>query len=279
MKRQYIFRLVAIALIGVAWCTGCTTSNRNAEGIRYFGQAQYDRAMTAFQAALSADPENPDSYYNIAATYHQSAKISLQSGLAAQAQQQYDQADQYYRLCLAKNPNHTAAYRGLAVLFMECRHPEAAFNLLLGWEQANPTSTEPKIELARLYQEFAQICTQQGRAEDAANCQATTLQYLEKVLTVDPGNFRALRALGHLKEQGGDIVGAISDYRRSLQSNPGQKDLETRITALEQGAGYTPAPVTSPVSGISSGISTTGATVYSGSSQTALGSVVGRPAF
>lgn len=189
-------------------------------------------------------------------------------GQPAVAQQQYDEAARNYQLCLSKNPNHTDAYRGLTSLYMDCANAEAAFNLLLGWFQANPVSPDPKIELARLYQEYAQIRLLQGSQEDYASNSNSAITLLNQTLSIDPNNFRALRALGYIKEQNKDYVGAISDYRRSLQSNPSQKDLETRITALEQGAGYV-LPNATP--NITYPTTTGGATTYGSTTRTASG--------
>ena len=213
---------------------GCASQNQTAEGIRYYGQAQYDHAITAFQSVLKENPNDPNTLYNIAATYHQSARSSLQTGQAAAAQQQYGQALQYYQLCLAKNANHADAYRGLAALYMDCQNPEAAFKLLIDWYNANPVSVEPKIELARLYQEFTQICMLQGRSEVAQQYRDTPEKLLLQALAIEPENYRALRALGYLKEQNGDISEAVADYKRSLQAHPQQQDVADRITALLQ---------------------------------------------
>ncbi len=232
--------LLALSLALSPAIVGCTSYTRNAEGIRYFGQARYNDAMTAFQKAQTADPNNPDVYYNMAATYHQSAKVSLQMGQPAMAQQQFDEAVRTYQQCLTKDLNHTAAYRGLATLYMDCANAEAAFNVLIGWAKANPVAPEPKIELARLYQEYAQIRLIQGSEEESRDNLNSAVFLLQQVLSVDPNNFRAHRALGYLKEQSQDYAGALSAYRSSLQSNPSQKDLEIRIAALEQDAGTMP---------------------------------------
>jgi len=115
---------------------------------------------------------------------------------------------------------------------MDGQNPEAAFQLLINWNNANPVSAEPKLELARLYQEFAQISMIQGRTEVAQQCRDAAERLLQQVLTSEPTHYRALRALGFLKEQRGDIAGAVFDYQRSLQANPQQRDLENRIATL-----------------------------------------------
>ncbi|MCL2743338.1 MAG: tetratricopeptide repeat protein [Planctomycetaceae bacterium] len=227
-----MYRLIIIGICSVL-LTGCSFS-RNSEGLRYFEQQRYDQAMTSFLAALQRDPNNPEVYYNIAATYHQSARVSAQTGNTAVAVQQYDEAEKYYRLCLTKNPNHTSAYRGLSVLYLEKMNPDAAFQLLINWSNANPAASEPKIELARIYQEFSQICLAQGRKDVARTCLETTVRKLQEVIAVEPANYRALRALGYLREQGGDIPNALGDYRLSLQANPNQQDLAEHIKKLEQ---------------------------------------------
>ena len=227
MMKGFCFVPLLILLV-----SGCASQNQTAAGIRYYGQAQYDAAMTAFQSVLKTNPNDPNTLYNIAATYHQSAKVSHQSGQSATAQQHYEQAAQYYQLCLAKDVNHADAYRGLTALYMDCQKAEAAFQLLTGWYNANPVSAEPKLELARLYQEYAKICTVQGHADVAQDCRKTAEHYLQQVLATDSMNYRAFRALGYLKEESGDIAGAVFEYQRSLQTNPQQQDLENRIAAL-----------------------------------------------
>jgi len=226
-------RLYIVSLL-IVLTLGCASQNQTAEGIRYYGQAQYDNALTSFQSALKTNPNDSNILYNIAATYHQSARVSLRTGHAAAAQQQYGQALQYYQLCLANNTNHVDAYRGLATLYMDCQNAQSAFTLLIDWYNANPVSVEPKIELARLYQEFTQICMLQGRTEVAQQYRDTPEKLLQQALAIEPTNYRALRALGYLKEQNGDIAGAVTEYQRSLQAYPHQSDLESRVTALTQ---------------------------------------------
>jgi len=228
MRRFYAISLLMVLVLG------CASQNYNIEGVRYYGQARYDAAITAFQSALQANPNDPNALYNIAATYHQSARTSLRSGHMAAAQQQYEQAAQYYQLCLTKDSNHADAYRGLSTLHMDCQNGEAAYQLLRNWYDANPVSLEPKLEFARFYQEFAQICMIQGRTEDAQRYRDTTEKLLQQVLATESTNHRALRALGFLKEQSGDIAGAVAEYQRSLQIHPQQQDLVARVSALTQ---------------------------------------------
>jgi len=211
---------------------GCATQNYNTEGVRYYGQAQYDAAIMSFQSALRGNPNDPNTLYNIAATYHQSARTSLRSGNTAAALQQYEQADQYYQLCLTRDINHANAYRGLSALYMDRQQGEAAYQLLTNWYNANPLAVEPKLEYARFYHEYARIFTMVGDVERARVYRGVAEKFLQEVFAIEPTNYRALRALGFLKEENNDIAGALVEYQRSLQSHPQQPDLTERIATL-----------------------------------------------
>ena len=226
MRGYFIVTLLLLLTLG------CAAQNHTAEGMRFFGQARYDAALASFRSALQSNPNNANALYNIAATYHQSARASLQLGQTEAALQQYEQAAQYYLRSLAQNANHADAYRGLASLYMDRQNPGAAFELLGNWNQANPIAAEPKLELARLHQEWAQIVIVQGHTEIAQRSRDAAAQILQHVLTTEPSNYRALRALGFLREQSGDIQGAVIEYSRSLQANPQQQDLAERVAIL-----------------------------------------------
>jgi tetratricopeptide (TPR) repeat protein len=82
------------------------------DGVRYFQQGQYPVALQRFDAALTIDPQNADTYYNKAAVYHR-------MGLATRDQNTLNQAESLYNQCLNLNPNHVDCHRGLAVLLAE----------------------------------------------------------------------------------------------------------------------------------------------------------------
>src|ERR1700741_1473258 len=87
--------LVAAALL-CALPLGCRaiSTGRNVDGVRYFQQGQYPVAIQRFDAALTIDPKNPDSYYNKAAVLHR-------TGLANRDQNSLTQAESLYQQCLA----------------------------------------------------------------------------------------------------------------------------------------------------------------------------------
>ena len=204
------------------WQNGCNlyqTQYGNTSGVQLFSEGKHAEALARFQSAVEANPDDADSYYNIAAVYHY-------LGRTHQDANQYALAGQNYQLCLAKNPNHAPAHRGYAVWFMEQNRQEEAMELLKNWNHLNPNVSAPKIELARLYQELGQ------------NREA--IDYLTAAIAIDPKNARAHRALGYLRELSSDWNQAILNYKHSLEADPNQPDLVSRISFLENQADRTP---------------------------------------
>ncbi|HTQ39362.1 MAG TPA: tetratricopeptide repeat protein [Pirellulales bacterium] len=207
---------------GLGGC-GWMSTGENSEGVRLFQMGNYDGAASDFREAMQNDPNNPDSYYNLAAYYHRQGKLQQKPADTAQA-------ESYYRQCLDHNPNHVECRRGLAVLLVEQGRSEEAFKMLEDWSTENPSQAAPKIELARMYEEF-------GDKKSATDC-------LTSALAVSPNDPRALAALGRLREESGDVNQAMANYQRALMVDRNQPELAQRVNALQQ-AGVTGAPYTS----------------------------------
>ncbi len=204
--------LIWLCTTGCAW----TAHTDNIAGVGFFEQGNYAAATQKFQRAIEADPNDPDSYYNLAATYHRQGKLAQQQ---AQRQAQYQQAETYYHLCLDRSPDHRDCYRGLAVLLVEEGRADDAFSLLQRWGERSPSSPEPKVELARLFQEFGDKQASQAHLQDA--------------LSIAPDNPRALAALGKLREESGDPTQALAVYQRSLAANHFQPEVAARVASLQ----------------------------------------------
>ncbi|MEM6365771.1 MAG: tetratricopeptide repeat protein, partial [Planctomycetota bacterium] len=176
---------------GCQWAAG----SQNAQGAALFQQGQFTGAMEQFQKAIASDPTNPDGYYNLAATTHRLGNQRSDPSLIRQAEALYNQ-------CLDHEPNHVDCHRGLAVLLVDSGRPDRAFTLLKNWASDNPRSAEPRIELARLYEEHREP--------------ETALKYLEDAVQQDANNPRAWLALARLRENAGDPVQALQNYQRVL---------------------------------------------------------------
>lgn len=214
--------LAGVTLTATAGC-GAVAHLENADGVRLYQQGYYDAAQKRFQQALYNAPDAPDAYYNIAATYHQLGKQNQDQELLAQA-------EQYYNQCLDRHPNHRECYRGLSVLMSEDGRSEEAFALLEGWAAHAPSLPDPRIELARLYEEY-------GDQESAK-------KELVEALQNDPQNATVLAALGRIRESLGEHQQALADYQRSLSGNAMQDEVKARVVALQ--SALTPPSFTAP---------------------------------
>ena len=203
------FLLLSICSIGCQF----SANRQNIEGRKLFEMGQYTQAVNKFQSAIKNQPRNPDAYYNLGAVFHSMAtRTNNRQSLA--------QAESFYKQSLDLDPNHVDAHRGLAVLFAQSERKQLAFDSLRSWLSQSPGSPEPRIELARLYREYGDL--------------NTATQLLSDALNVDHRNARALRAMGDIREQSGDIQQAIANYQRSYTLNNLQSDLPNRISALQQ---------------------------------------------
>jgi len=215
-----IRRGLAAALLLTA-CAGCggMAKTDNAEGVKLYQQGNYLGAVNSFQQALAKQPGNPDTFYNLGATYHQQGKL-----FGREADQQT--AEQYYHLCLARNPSHEACQRALAVLLVEEKRNDEAVAQLNAWARSQPSNPAPHVELARLAQEHGNIPEAENQLVDA--------------LAIDPNNPRALVALGSLRESAGDPAQALANYGRALAVDPQQPTVAAKMASLQasQAAAY-----------------------------------------
>jgi len=201
----------ALLLLGA--CSGCrvTSMGQNSLGVRLYQQGRYSEALQQFQTAQVSDPSNPDTYYNLASTYHK-------LGVAQKDAKMIEQAESLYNQCLDLQSNHVDCHRGLAVLLAESGRPDSAMSLLKNWAAANPGMSDARIELARLYQEY-------GQSKVAE-------QYLDEALALNPNDHRAWTARGQMREASGDLGQALQNYQQSLAINSLQPDLYQRVAAL-----------------------------------------------
>lgn len=215
-----------IAALALAGASGCNVAShaQNAQGVSLYQQGRYQEAVQNFEQAIANNPKNADGYYNLAATYHK-------LGLVSHNENELKQAENLYNQCLDRDENNRDCYRGLAVLLAEEGRSDEAFHLLEGWSAKYPSSAAPKVELARLSEEFGRYDVAKAHLEDA--------------LQSDPHDARALAALGRLRERSGNQGQALAVYQRSLWNNRFQPDVAARISSL-QNTLHPPSLTTTP---------------------------------
>lgn len=200
--------------LSVLFFTGCqmAADRHNCTGKQAFLSGQIPQAINAFQKSIQSNPNNPDAYYNLASTY---AALGKQN----KNPQWVDQAEQLFRQAISLNGQHIEAHRSLAALLIETGRETFAFDLLNGWRDRSPTSSEPLIELARLYEEYGDT----RRATDL----------LSDALKLASNNTRALKAMGHVRELQGQYDLAIQNYQRVVQIDPRETAVANRIASLQ----------------------------------------------
>lgn len=216
-----------VAALVVCAASGCqyTSQGKNAQGVQLYQSGQYQQAAQQFQLALNQNPNNADAYYNLASAYHQIGRLNRDAAAL-------DQAETLYNRALDLKENNRDCYRALAVLLVDKNQPDKAQKLLNYWQTRAPSNPAPKVELARLREEFGD--------------KAGAKEYLQQALAVDPYDTRALAALGRIQEQEGDKAQALANYQRSLYRDQFQPELAARVaqlrTALNAGQQITTPP-------------------------------------
>ncbi len=215
--RRTPIRTGTLLLLGflIAAGTGCTTSSasRNTDGVRQYQAGNYQGAIQTFQKTLTNDPDDADAYYNLAATYYALGKKQSDPKML-------EQAEGLYHQCLDLSPDNTDCYRGLAALLVDTNRPDSAFTLLQRWQERSPNITAPRVELARLYEEFGD--------RDSAR------RYLTDAIQLDQNDARAWAGLAFLRERDGELEQAVANYQQAYQLNPKQEGIAQRIASIQE---------------------------------------------
>ncbi len=210
-KSIWAFMLAGFCIVGLSGCNAAARL-QNIRGRQAFEVGQFNEAANRFQLALQRKPNDANGLYNLASTYHNVAKVTRNWPLLSQA-------EQFYRQAITADSRYADAHRGLAVLLAETGRTDSAFDLVRTWQQRNPQSAEPLVELARLYQEFGD------------RAQAT--QLLSDALVRDSQNPRALTAMANIREMEGQYQLALQNYYRAYQANAQQPGVAAKIAQLQ----------------------------------------------
>ncbi|MCH2360591.1 MAG: tetratricopeptide repeat protein [Pirellulales bacterium] len=207
-----------VLFIILLFSTGCsiTSDGWNAQGVQAFQNGDHRGAVQKFQYALNADSTNSDSFYNLGRVYHEIGKKNGDDAFLLEAETLYNR-------CLDLSADHVDCHRGLAVLLVDTGRKQEAFALLNNWAKDRPSMSQPRVELARLYEE-------QGDLQ-------TARLHLESAVKLNANNARAHTALAALSERQGDVRTAYAAYQKSLMVNPNQPNVGKRLALVRQSLG------------------------------------------
>ena len=200
-------------------------------GTSYLHNKSYDRAIVAFQKALTLDPPYPTEIYtNIGALYlekeqHDLARQNLNRAVSLNPNNymahdllatldkkkgDYGEALKHYRAAIMINPNFATSYHNLGILYMDMGQPDTAVGLFQQAISLRPKSADSYSNLGLAY-------ARQGQYDPA-------IQMFQKAIKTDGKNQDALFNLATAYKMIGKYEMAAQTYKTLLEINP--KDVE-----------------------------------------------------
>ena len=205
------------ALLCSAGCvsSGATAASSNAQGVEYFSEGQYDKAIAYFQESIEENPESAETYYNLGSAYQRKANQTGDLNLLTQAEDAY-----WHALQLEPAPETiVCCYRGIATSSTARGDSAGAMRTLEEWRDRNPDSIEPKLEIAYLLEA-------QDRDDDAYDA-------LQAITEIAPNDYRAYYKMGTLSERAGDLDDAVEQTNVAAQLAPSNSEVLHRAQSLE----------------------------------------------
>ncbi len=198
--------LLAPVLCG---CNLVSGNWNNQVGMWNYQQGNYVAAREEFARAVADEPLSPAFNYNL--------------GCAVQHLGDHGSATQAYWRAIQLDRTHQPSYHALARLLIEDGRRDEAAQLISTWVDVQPRDASAQIEMAWLERENGDL--------NAAE------QSLFRSLAARPNNPVATAQLGLLYEQMGKSERAAVMYRRSLQADWFQPQIQARLALLQNGSG------------------------------------------
>jgi tetratricopeptide (TPR) repeat protein len=197
-KDNSTYSVFADQKIGEIWAV-----NLN-KGAEYYQNQDYENAITYFEKAMLAKPEDTTAY--------------LYSGISAQSSGNYDVAEENYKKLLDLGYKNEDIYNFLInVNLTEKKNPDKALEYLQAAREAYPENNDfLKREIVILINE--------ERSDEAEN-------KLAEAIAADPDDPQLYYNRGYLYEQIGKNEDAVSSYQKALEINPEYFDANFNIAA------------------------------------------------
>lgn len=187
---------------------GCTefertqTGRLNHQGVEYLTTNDVNKAHAKFVEALKQEPNNADTLYNLASTYHRRGQTR--------------EAEQYYRQSLQVNPDHAA-----------CRHN---YYVLLVAQNRTLEARDDATRWAAHRKQSADALTQLGWLTRLQGDLPGAQKNLEQALSIEPHNTDALLEMGKLYQDYHMNDRARGLYYRVLEQDPANQEAQGLLT-------------------------------------------------
>jgi len=198
----------------------------NLTGLALLSQGRLDRARAKFERALEIDPSFSTGLINL-------ARVDI-------AADDLDAATGRYQDVLARDPKNLAALLGLAALAERRDDPQGLEQWLNRAQDANPSSTQPGILLARYnigrgehikaltiasdlaarFPQDAEVLEMLGRAQTLSGEEASAIRSFEQVAEQRPDDPQIYYLLGGAQWKQEDYGAAARSFRRAIALKP-----------------------------------------------------------
>tara|TARA_R110002020_G_scaffold124059_4_gene280912 strand:- start:621 stop:1811 length:1191 start_codon:yes stop_codon:yes gene_type:complete len=166
----------------------------------------FDKAIERYNAE---DQELAYSFFDLAGQIDLSdTVVHYNAGFIAQELGKFEEAKKHYRYLLDVDGYNklTVYYLLVQIISGEDEDPEAAYDVIMAGREDYP---EDKV----LAEYEIQLLLQLNKMDEA-------MASIQEALRNDPNNAGILLRSGYLKEQSGDMDGALEDYKKSVQADP-----------------------------------------------------------
>lgn len=166
----------------------------------------FDKALERFNAE---DQEMAYEFFNLAGKVDLTdTTVHYNAGFIAHELGKFEEAKEHfgYLLDVEEYNKLNVYYLMVQILSGEDKNPEAAYDIIMQGREDYP---EDKV----LAEYEIQLLLQLNKMDEA-------MASIEQALQNDPDNAGILLRSGYLKEQAGDMEGALADYKKSVVADP-----------------------------------------------------------